>query len=816
MTNRHYVTPILILFASCSPAEPESIQSLQTQNITALCPVIRTTQGDIDSNLAGIVLPHEHLLMDFFYYGAGSLSSPTISGNALHNFATYNSLPGVFNDAPGRTIVEVSTRGLREEHFDAWKCPNTYYSDAEYQPCKDRASFHGLLANREYPRLLDDIAKSSGANVVMSTGYYREYYHPPYMYSRNSDGSVTYTMTWQQMAARMVLDIQQGVDGTPIRAGVIGEIGISEFFSHPEAARKPQDLDGMFFAAEAVGHAAFEREVLKAACSAHQTTGAALIIHFPPLYPSSLASNHEIYNSAFAVLRAAGCTAFNRIVFSHMVSTADPSVNAELERLAATGVNLAFDIFGTTEPIQHVEDGSAIAFLVQRGYINQLLVSQDIYNPTQQSNVGYTYILENLTKFFKTPHAQTGNFGISRAAKTWLADVNGDGKSDLVAQGGASDYDHGQIFVALSTGTKFDMWTSVSEVRVSDTAKIWFADVNADGKADLVAQGGAPDYDHGQIYVALSTGSGFSMWTSISDVRVSDTAKVWLVDVNGDRQADLVAQGGAPDYDHGQIYVALSNGTGFSMWTSISDVRVSDTAKVWIVDINGDRKADLIAQGGAPDYDHGQIYVALSTGTRFSMWTSVSDVRVSNTAKVWFADVNGDRKADLVAQGGAPDYDHGQIYVGLSTDTGFNMWTSISDVRVSDTAKVWLADVDGDDRSDLVAQGGANDYDHGQIYVGLSNREGSGFEMWSSHSESRLADENGLVWFADIADGKAAEMVFLARHGQDSFDLPQYFSHSIGVSMRDMRQMMVTNTKRVLEMTFPCAPQPVGTAAAAN
>ena len=267
---------------------------------------------------------------------------------------------------------------------------------------------------------------------------------------------------------------------------------------------------------------------------------------------------------------------------------------------------------------------------------------------------------------------------------------------------------------------------------------------------------------------------------------------------------NLVAQGGAPDDDHGQIYVALSTGTGFSMWTSISTVRVSNTAKVWLADIDGDGKADLVAQGGPNDDDHGQIYVALSTGTGFSMWTSISTVRVSDTAQVWLADIDGDGKADLVAQGGAPDDDHGQIYVALSTGTGFSMWTSISTVRVSDTAQVWLADIDGDGKADLVAQGGAPDDDHGQIYVALSNRAGNGFEMWTSHTEESLVDDNGRVWFQNITAGKAAEMVYLPGNNQNNYDMLQYFSHPIGVSARDMQQMMVVNARRILEITVPC------------
>jgi Phosphotriesterase family/FG-GAP-like repeat len=385
-------------------------------------------------------------------------------------------------------------------------------------------------------------------------------------------------MTEDQMFSRMVSDIQQGVDGTNVRAGIIGEIGISQYFHDP------------VMAGENRAHVAFEKTGLRAACRAHLATGAALSIHFPPLYPHNLADNSRNYDDAISILRNSGCTAFDRIVFSHLVSTSDPNVNAKLEQLAAQGINLAFDLFGTTEP-PYIEDGSAIASLIEKGYINQLLVSQDVYQPAYlkvNGGPGYSYILENLASYFRQPHAQTGTHVTSGDAKVWLADISGDGK------------------------------------------------------------------------------------------------------------------------------------------------------------------ADLVAQGGAPDYDHGQIHVALSTGTGFSMWTSISDGRVSNTAKVWLADVDGDGKADLVVQGG-PD-----------------------------------------------------DYDHGQIYVALSNRAGNGFEMWTSHTEESLVDDNGRVWFQNITAGKAAEMVYLPGNNQNNYDMLQYFSHPIGVSARDMQQIMVVNARRILEITVPC------------
>ncbi len=92
------------------------------------------------------------------------------------------------------------------------------------------------------------------------------------------------------------------------------------------------------------------------------------------------------------------------------------------------------------------------------------------------------------------------------------ADLNGDGKADLV--GFASN----GVYVALSTGTGFSpatQWTSGFSYQNGWTSQNTYprmvADVNGDGKADLVG------FASNGVYVALSTGTGFSpatKWTS--------------------------------------------------------------------------------------------------------------------------------------------------------------------------------------------------------------------------------------------------------------------------------------------------------------
>jgi hypothetical protein len=123
---------------------------------------------------------------------------------------------------------------------------------------------------------------------------------------------------------------------------------------------------------------------------------------------------------------------------------------------------------------------------------------------------------------------------------------------------------------------------------------------------------------------------------------------------------------------------------------------------------------------------------------------------------------------------------------------------------VSNTAKVWVADADGDGKADLVAQGGPTDSDHGQIYVALSNPAGNGFEMWSPPTENHIVEDSGRIWFQDISAGKPLELIYLPGNNQTSYDVISYFSHPIGVSARDIKKIMVDNPRSVLEIPVAC------------
>ena len=291
-----------------------------------------------------------------------------------------------------------------------------------------------------------------------------------------------------------------------------------------------------------------------------------------------------------------------------------------------------------------------------------------------------------------------------------VGDVNGDGKADLVGFGKDG------VYTALSTGsgfsvisrrtTAFDLahgWTVADYVRT-------VGDVNGDGKADLIGFG------KDGVYVALSTGSGFSAisrWTKAFDLAHGWTVKDFVRtvgDVNGDGKADLVGFG------QDGVYVALSTGSKFSAvsrWTNAFDLAHGWTVKDYVRtvgDVNGDGKADLVGFG------LDGVYVALSTGSKFSAvsrWTTAFDLAHGWTVKDYVravGDINGDGKADLVGFG------LDGVYAALSVGNTFSppsLLTTSFDLADGWTVAQYVrtvGDVTGNGKDDLVGFGQSGVY----------------------------------------------------------------------------------------------------------
>jgi phosphotriesterase-related protein len=221
-----------------------------------------------------------------------------------------------------------------------------------------------------FPEKLKRVSEGSGVKIIMGTGYYYETSHPPEVKS----------MSISQLVDQMAEDITEGVNGTGIRAGIIGEIGVSWDFT------------------------AEEIKCLRASVRASVQTGVPLTIHQPSFY--------RMANRVVDIVLEEGGDPSHTII-DHMCASGkdlDYQISV-LER----GVFIEYDLIGSdlyypsiknSQPTDD-ENAANLKRLIEAGYVGQLLLSHDIFIKiclTHYGGRGYGHILKNFVPMLK----QTG------------------------------------------------------------------------------------------------------------------------------------------------------------------------------------------------------------------------------------------------------------------------------------------------------------------------------------------------------------------------------------------------------------------------
>jgi predicted metal-dependent phosphotriesterase family hydrolase len=278
---------------------------------------VQTVLGRIDPSDLGVTLPHEHTQCALWHienrwdYFQLARDEPVILAELER-----------FRAAGGRSLVDLTLPGIGRD-----------------------------------PAWLVGIARASGLNLVMGSGWYRTAYYPP--------EALIDRRSVDDLADELVREAEEGVADSGVRPGIIGEIGTD----------KPWV-------------SAAEERVHRAAARAARRTGRSITTH-SVLSPVGLAQLQIFDEEGLDPAR---------VVIGH--SDSYPVLDHYLE-IIGRGASIEFDFLGM--PFTAVErhgEGRIVELLqelLSRGHADRILLSQDVCNDAQLSRYGghgYTHLAE--------------------------------------------------------------------------------------------------------------------------------------------------------------------------------------------------------------------------------------------------------------------------------------------------------------------------------------------------------------------------------------------------------------------------------------
>lgn len=319
--------------------------SVTIPNIAGL---VQTVTGPVDPSTLGETLMHEHIFIDLRRpphnprpgWGTPESKEPLTLANLAAvrrgSIIEHNDVLGDFDEmlaevlefrnAGGGTLVEVTNTGLGRD-----------------------------------ARSLQRLSRASGLGVVMGAGWYEKNFHPADMDDK----------TVEELTDAIVQDIAVGVDGTSIRSGIIGEVGIE---GNPLT---PNELKSV----RASGRAA-------------RITGAPISFHHGGFGEEKF--------QVLDILEEEGVD-LGGVVMGHTGGLGDDLPFAR--RLLARGVFIEGDFLGTTGspwgtlwPVTDHAVARGLAALIDDGHADRILLGTDVCQRIQLKRFGghgYTYITDH-------------------------------------------------------------------------------------------------------------------------------------------------------------------------------------------------------------------------------------------------------------------------------------------------------------------------------------------------------------------------------------------------------------------------------------
>jgi FG-GAP-like repeat/Bacterial Ig-like domain len=386
-----------------------------------------------------------------------------------------------------------------------------------------------------------------------------------------------------------------------------------------------------------------------------------------------------------------------------------------------------------------------------------------VAEPTNQT---VAVLIGNGTGGFQAP---IGYEFQANTASIALTDANGDTVPDLFVILKGIYTASAQIALNNGTGT-FELTSPLGYETGTKASKVSVADINADGNLDVVSVG-----SDGTTLASVMLGNGDGTLQSKQEYSLTKNATdLQVADFNADGKLDLVTANLSYS-GTSSVSILLGDGNGsFSSNTEIPTGTDMTPQAVVVADLNADGKQDVVV-GHSTYSSNPPLVVLLGKGDgTFETSIGYSGFKVN---AIQIADMNADGRQDIVIAdrdankiGLFPGKGNGTFKPGVTISTGKN------------ASSLAIADLNDDDRPDVAVVGGGS----GVVYALINNANGTFTSQsienpGSKYSFSRVVavDLNGDQKMDFIAHGAAQNptmFVFIGNGNGTFAPMREYFT----------------------------------------
>jgi hypothetical protein len=313
------------------------------------------------------------------------------------------------------------------------------------------------------------------------------------------------------------------------------------------------------------------------------------------------------------------------------------------------------------------------------------------------SNFQYFEVEDPIVQNYFSSRSITGSVNLTSPIVG--GDFNNDGKLDIIVASGPNVY----VLAGNGDGTFGTAQGSVGPANSVITG-IHVADINGDGKQDLIVTGKRGTT--GLIATMLGNGDGSFQPPVETDFTGATSSATVVGDFNADGILDVAL------VSAGSVNVLLGNANGtFQAGVATFFSTYAGRDGIAAADFNGDGKLDLVITGYDPYSSSGFGFVGVLLGNGDGTFSDISVVNGSGASYVGsitaaVGDFNGDGKLDIataIQTAGATI--QGLIYLSLGNGDGtFSVGTSVPSVT-SVTTPLLVGDFNADGSLDLATGG---------------------------------------------------------------------------------------------------------------